>query len=158
MLPVQSNERFSAAMREPMNVWPVRSKSPQRSWLASSGGPSADFSTDLRDDLYVGVERVHDAVAAGEELVILDARPGSDYLAGHISGSISVPFYRMSEALPLLPQDRWIVTYCGCPHMLSGEAAADLQAAGFTLVAVLDEGYYTWLGAGYATTSGPSRY
>ena len=126
--------------------------------LIGVGGPAADFSGDLTDDLYVSVERVHSAVTAGEELVILDARPGSDYLAGHISGSISVPFYRMAEATPLLPQDRWIVTYCGCPHMLSGEAAAELQAAGFTLVAVLDEGYYSWVGAGHPNTTGTSRY
>ena len=126
--------------------------------LIGSGGPAADFSVDLRDDLYVSVERVHAAVTAGEELIILDARPGSDYLSEHISGAVSVPFYRMDLAIPVLPQDRWIVTYCGCPHMISGEAAADLQDAGFDLVAVLDEGYYGWAGANYPVTSGTSRY
>jgi len=126
--------------------------------LIGSNGLAADFTADLRDGLYVGVERVHSAVQAGEELVILDARPGSDYLAGHISGAISAPFYRMDQAIALLPQDRWIVAYCGCPHQLSVEAASQLQAAGFTQVAVLDEGYYNWLAAGYSTTIGTSRY
>jgi len=126
--------------------------------LINPGGVPADFAADLGKGLFVGVEQVHQSVIAGEELVILDARPGSDYLAGHISGAVSVPFYRMNEALAVLPQDRWIVTYCGCPHPLSGEAAESLVAAGFTLVAVLDEGYYTWLGSSYPTTTGASRY
>jgi len=126
--------------------------------LINPGGTPADFSADLTSGLFVGVDRVYQSVAAGEELIVLDARPGSDYLAGHISGSISVPFYRMDEAIGLLPQDRWIITYCGCPHTLSSEAATSLQAAGFTQVAVLDEGYYTWLGNGHPTTSGSTRY
>ena len=126
--------------------------------LINPGGTPADLAADLREGRFVSVERVVQSITAGEELVVLDARPGSDYLLGHISGSVSVPFYRMTDALKLLPQDRWIVTYCGCPHTLSGEATDSLLAAGFTQVAVLDEGYYTWLGNGHPTTTGPERY
>ena len=90
--------------------------------------------------------------------MLLDARPGSDYLAGHISGAVSVPFYRLDEAIGLLPQDRWIVTYCGCPHALSSQAVDGLQAAGYTNVAVLDEGYYAWLGDDRPITTGTERY
>tara|TARA_Y100001968_G_scaffold275717_1_gene269583 strand:+ start:306 stop:1235 length:930 start_codon:yes stop_codon:yes gene_type:complete len=126
--------------------------------LIGAGGPAADFSDQLRDGRFVSMSEVHDALLAGQEFIILDARPGSDYLTEHISGAISAPFYRMEEAIAVLPHDRWIVTYCGCPHTLSGDAVDSLLAAGFSQAAVLDEGYYGWLSAGYPISSGSERY
>jgi len=126
--------------------------------LLGIGGAPADFAAVLQGGRFVAVEQVWDAYDAGYEFVLLDARPGSDYLASHISGAVSVPFYRMDEALGLLPQERWIISYCGCPHALSGEAADALLAAGFTRVAVLDEGFYEWLADGHPTTSGTARF
>lgn len=111
-------------------------------------------SLTLIDDLYAPAAEVAAALDAGAEMVVLDVRTPSDYLLGHVTGSVSVPFYEIGNAAPELSQDVWIVLYCGCPHTLSGQAAAELQALGFTKIAVLDEGYFGWVDAAHPITVG----
>ena len=82
-------------------------------------------------------------------MVLLDARAHGDYLYGHISGAISLPFYLLRDYIDELPQDTWIINYCGCPHAVSGRAYDALKEAGFEKTAVLDEGYYVWRDRGY---------
>jgi len=123
--------------------------------LINPGGPLAEFDP---DGLYIPADEVYVAVEAGEQLVILDARPDSDYLFGHIDGASSVPFYDASAAAPVLPQDTWLIAYCGCPHAISSQAAEDLLAAGHTKVGVIDEGYYYWIEQGYPVARGRERY
>ena len=119
------------------------------------GGPPATFQP---DGLYVSADEVHQAIEEGKSLVIADARPPSDYLFGHISGAVSVPFYEADLAAEVLPEDLWVLTYCGCPHAISTQAAESLLAAGRTQVAVIDEGYYYWVEQGYPVSRGRERY
>lgn len=119
------------------------------------GGPPATFNP---DGLYVSADEVHQAIEEGKSLVIADARPPSDYLFGHISGAVSVPFYEAELAADQLPEDLWILTYCGCPHAISTQAAESLIAAGRTQVGVIDEGYYYWVEQGYPVSRGRDRY
>lgn len=107
---------------------------------------------EIRDDRYVSIHAVHASLEAGESLALIDARPTADFLTSHITGAQNIPFYRIEEFVDELPRDRWIVAYCGCPHAVSGQAADALLAAGFTQVAVLDEGFYEWEDAGYPVT------
>ena len=93
-------------------------------------------------------------MSAGESLIIIDARPRADYLTSHLAGSLSIPFYEIERYLDALPRDYFIITYCGCPHAVSGQAADALLAAGFAKVAVLDEGYYFWADQGWPLESG----
>jgi mono/diheme cytochrome c family protein/rhodanese-related sulfurtransferase len=124
-------------------------------WI-NPGGPQPDFS--LIDGRFVPADDVHNAIVAGQKMVILDARPGGDYIISHIAGATSVPFYRIADAVDHLPRDAWIITYCGCPHALSGRALDELRAAGFTQTAVLDEGFYVWRDRGYPVARGRTRY
>ena len=126
--------------------------------LINEGGDPADFSEQLREDRFVPAAVVHEAMASGESLVLLDARPHSDYLAGHISGAIALPFYLIESNLNLLPTDQWVVTYCGCPHAISGQALDILKENGFDKVAVLDEGFYYWEDYPYPVSRGRERY
>jgi len=122
-----------------------------RAPLHPDGAP-ADFT--LREDRFVPGEQVHAAMEAGENFVLVDARPTADYLGGHIEGAVSVPFYDVERAITDLPRDLWIVTYCGCPHAVSGQARDALAEAGFERVAVLDEGFYWWQDQGYPVREG----
>ena len=88
-------------------------------------------------------------------MVILDARPPADYVTEHIAGASSVPFYASEEAVELLPEDTWIVSYCACPHAESDALAEALKAHGFDQVKVLDEGFPAWKEGGHPITSGP---
>ena len=104
---------------------------------------------------YLGVNDLHGAIEAGFRLILLDARPTSDYLLEHISGAVSVPFFQVSEVVDQLPMDTWIVCYCGCPHEESGLAADALIALGYDKVKVLDEGFFVWKDSGFPVSTGP---
>lgn len=116
-------------------------------------GPEPSF--ELREDRFVSSMQVYEAMRSGVRFTLIDARPAADYLDEHIEGAISLPFYQVEEYGPLLPSDAFTITYCGCPHAVSGQAADALKALGFDRVAVLDEGFYEWRDTfGYPTLSG----
>jgi thiosulfate/3-mercaptopyruvate sulfurtransferase len=61
-----------------------------------------------------GEERKHDAIVSGawleqqshrEDLVVLDVRAAADYAAGHIPGSVSIPFDAMASAWSVMRND-----------------------------------------------------
>lgn len=118
--------------------------------VLNPGGPEPA----LGDVRHVPVDTVKAELDRGAAMVLLDARPPADYLHGHIAGAVSVPFYAVAQFVEQLPRDRWIVTYCACPHAESGEAADVLEANGFTRVRVLDEGVRVWAARGYPMREG----
>lgn len=89
----------------------------------------------------------------GAKMMLLDARVPSDYLALHIEGAVSVPFYDPAPYVDQLPRDTWLVCYCGCPHAESGQLARQLRELGFRKVTVLDEGLYVWQERGFPVTT-----
>ena len=87
-----------------------------------------------------------------QEARIADARGSSQYERARIAGAV------LSTAPPQTPDDDpvadWsksdrIVTYCGCPHHLSGLRAAQLIDNGYEDVYALDDGFGAWLDRGY---------
>ena len=99
-------------------------------------------------------------------MVILDARPTSDWLIRRLPGSLPVPYYMVTsndahdpDMAPLatrLPRDgTWILAYCGCPHAASGAVMDALRDMGFERTAVIDEGVWHWIDQDYPTESGP---
>lgn len=116
------------------------------------GGPPPPFEPEGR---FIGVDQVHQAIVDGQELALLDARPPSDYVISHITGARSVPAYDGAAFLPQLPPEHWYVTYCGCPHAISGQLYDLLKDQGYPKVKVLDEGFFVWQERGYPTTVGP---
>ncbi|PRQ08931.1 c-type cytochrome [Enhygromyxa salina] len=115
-------------------------------------GPDPEFT--LVDGRYIGVDAVKAALDAGAKMILLDARPHADFVEGHLAGAVSIPFFDLELVIDELPQDVWIINYCGCPHAVSGQSFDALDAAGFGQIAVLDEGYYEWVERGYPTAQG----
>jgi cytochrome c oxidase cbb3-type subunit 3/ubiquinol-cytochrome c reductase cytochrome c subunit len=103
---------------------------------------------------FVPVDSVKAELDRGATLVLIDARPGSDYVASHVTGAISVPFYEVEPYMAQIPRERFIVTYCGCPHAESGRVRDTLKQNGYPRVAVMDEGFYAWRDRGYPVKSG----
>ena len=122
--------------------------------ILNPAGPEPDFEEGER---FVGVDKVNEAMELGARMALLDARPSSDYLLEHITGAVSLPFYSAEDYVDELPKDVWLVVYCGCPHAESGQVADILEAAGFTTVKVLDEGFYEWKARGYPITTGATN-
>ncbi len=117
-------------------------------------GPPPSFPP-LREGLYVGVDKVQAELRRGARLVLLDARPTSDWMLAHIPGALPVPYYDVDKMVSSLPRDdTFIVAYCSCPHAASGQVVSELRSRGFKNTAVLDEGIFVWMERGYPVTTG----
>lgn len=121
--------------------------------VLNPGGAEPAFDASAR---FVPADAIKAALDQGSSFVIADARPPADYAGGHVAGAISVPFYRVEAFLPEIPKDRFVITYCSCPHAESGEAARVFRSNGYPRVAVLDEGFAVWRSRGYPVRSGPA--
>ncbi len=118
-------------------------------------GEHADF--ELREGRYVASEDLARAIENGRRLVILDARPPSDYVRFHVVGAIPSPYYAVSDVMDRLPRDgTWVIAYCACPHAASGRVMDYLRDHDFEHTAVIDEGVLHWNDEGFPVVTGPS--
>jgi mono/diheme cytochrome c family protein/rhodanese-related sulfurtransferase len=115
-------------------------------------GKAPEFT--LRDHRYVGVEEVNRALQQHRKLVIVDARPASEWRSTHIVTAISIPHYKV-DRIDEIPTDATIVAYCACPHHLSGAVVDSLRAHGREHAYVLDEGVLEWERRGYPIVAAP---
>lgn len=114
-------------------------------------GMAPDFA--LRLGRYASVADVAKAYAEKRRLIMIDARPTSDYLRLHIPGAISVPYFDMRD-LDKVPNDgTWVVSYCVCPHEESGRILEELRKRGYPNTAILDEGLFVWTKQGHPTAA-----
>jgi rhodanese-related sulfurtransferase len=81
------------------------------------GDRSQPEPVDMRDLL----QRVR-----SNEVIVLDARPVSEYEAGHIDGAISVPVDELQSRLRTLPSDKEYVAYCRGPYCVYADRAVEL--------------------------------
>ena len=110
-------------------------------------GAQASFT--LRDDRYVSAEQVKRALDKKQRIVILDARPASEWIQLRIPGAISFPHHELANADRIPNDGTWIVAYCACPHHASGEVVDALRKRDYPKTAVLDEGILVWRNLGY---------
>jgi cytochrome c oxidase cbb3-type subunit III len=101
-----------------------------------------------REDRFVPVDTVAAALKAGKKMVLIDARPPSEWRRVHIQGAVSIPYHDMKR-LAEIPKGAWVVAYCACPHHLSGDVVDELKRQGHTRAYVLDEGINVWHQRGY---------
>ncbi len=125
--------------------------------LGAPGAQAPAFHLEGR--WYVSARELRAALSADQRLILLDARPMSDWLAGHLPGSLPVPFYSDHASLSRIPDDgTWIVVYCGCPHAAADRVAQRLSERGITTLSVLDEGFWFWKDNGFPVVTGPERF
>jgi len=154
------NERQIAAVVAYLRSWasPVQPLPPIRKAATAAPVPEGPIvlnpkgkppTFNLRDSRFVPAAEVKQALEEKRRIVIVDARPPSDWLVEHIPGAISLPYYD-SKALDRIPNDgTWVVAYCACPHHASGEVVDELRRRGYPHTAVLDEGILVWRDLGY---------
>jgi mono/diheme cytochrome c family protein/rhodanese-related sulfurtransferase len=131
----------------------VRPPDPRAAVLHPQAAPAA---LTAREGRFVAAADVAAALRAGQRMVLLDARPVSDWQRGHLPGALPVPFYDGVEAiLPHIPKDGTpVIAYCACPHAASGTVVDALRAAGVKAAYVLDEGVLVWAAQGYPLAVG----
>lgn len=134
---------------KPVDPLPARTYDPL---VVNQGGPAPNFPTEGR---FIAVDAVKTELDRGAAMILVDARPPADYVAEHIQGAISVPFYEVEQHVSKLPKNMWIVSYCGCPHAESGVVYDALKKHGYTQIKVLDEGFGLWKQKQYPRKTGP---
>jgi cytochrome c oxidase cbb3-type subunit III len=128
--------------KEPLIINP-KSKDPVWKKLRSDPGS--------KDPRYVSVDEVKQALSDKRRIIIVDARPPSDWMRAHIAGAVSIPYHDMKR-LEQVPQDAWVIAYCACPHHLSGIVVDELRKRGHKRALILDEGVLEWHRRGYPMT------
>ena len=139
--------RSLARPLEPNRLPPPTGKEPL---FAYPHGRAPEFA--IKEDRFVGVDEVDHALQQHRKLVIVDARPESEWMTTHITGAVSIPHYHL-QRLGEIPKDAWVIAYCACPHHLSGVVVDSLRARGYPHAFVLDEGILEWERRGYPIVS-----
>ncbi|MBZ0171552.1 MAG: rhodanese-like domain-containing protein [Phycisphaerales bacterium] len=132
------------------------------------GKPKTDTSTEPGDgnaafgtgegkiDLQLA-STLHEKFMAGEPVLFLDARLRSDFEDGRIVGALHMPHARLSggEGLDELAmfaspgEGMLLVIYCtGGDCEASEDSAILLDAAGYTNIAIMADGYDDWAASG----------
>ncbi|HSN25408.1 MAG TPA: c-type cytochrome [Kofleriaceae bacterium] len=126
-------------------------------FINPQGKPPTDFKLTAdpgQKPRYVSADQVKKAFDEKRKMIIIDARPPSDWMKVHITGAVSIPYHEMSR-LDEIPKDAWVIAYCACPHHLSGIVADELQKRGYPHALVLDEGILEWHRRGYPVVAAP---
>jgi rhodanese-related sulfurtransferase/DNA-binding transcriptional ArsR family regulator len=92
--------------------------------------------------------------ARSKQVVILDTRPASEYVAGHITGAISVPVDDLQRRLQQLTKGKEYVAYCRGPYCVYADRAVELLRANGRRARRLLDGFPEWRAAGLPVASG----
>src|SRR2546425_10940783 len=79
--------------------------------------------------------------ARSKQVVILDTRPASEYVAGHIAGAISVPVDDLQRRLQQLSKGKEYVAYCRGPYCVYADHAVEILRANGRRARRLIEGF-----------------
>jgi DNA-binding transcriptional ArsR family regulator/rhodanese-related sulfurtransferase len=96
----------------------------------------------------VGMQELLERMRSSD-VIVLDARPASEYEAGHIAGAISVPIDELQERLRSLPSDKEYVAYCRGPYCVYADRAVELLTKSRRRARRLMEGFPEWRAAGF---------
>lgn len=126
-------------------------------YVSNPDGKRPKFS--LKENRYVPMEQVAEALKNKNKLVILDTRTSSEWHNAHIPGAVPIPYYISEKevAKDLPNDDTWIIAYCSCPHAASDKIIDMLRSQGFKYTAVIDEGFFNWINAGYPVVGGKTN-
>lgn len=92
--------------------------------------------------------------ARSKRVVILDTRPASEYVAGHIAGAISVPVDDLQRRLKELTRGKEYVAYCRGPYCVYADRAVEILRAHGRRARRLLDGFPEWRSAGLPVESG----
>jgi len=106
-----------------------------------------DYFGDRSDPEPVRMEELLSRARSGD-VVIVDARPAHEFMAGHIAGAISIPVDELQTKLRKLPRRKEYVAYCRGPYCVYADRAVELLRASGRRARRLSEGFPEWKAAG----------
>ncbi len=95
--------------------------------------------------------------ARSKDVIVLDARPASEYEAGHIANAISVPIDELQGRLRSLPKDKEYVAYCRGPYCVYADRAVELLVKSRRQARRLAGGFPEWRAAGFPVSQNDMR-
>jgi rhodanese-related sulfurtransferase/DNA-binding transcriptional ArsR family regulator len=95
----------------------------------------------------ISVEEVRKGIDR-DEIVLIDARPKDEYLAGHLPDAVSLPIDILTNRIDELPLGKLMVAYCRGPYCADADEALILLSAYGYPVKRLEEGIAEWRQAG----------
>jgi hydroxyacylglutathione hydrolase len=108
---------------------------------AVAGFPTANVPT-------MTMKELHERLKAGEDLMVLDVRQDSEWLAGHLPGALHIENGRLPyDDLPL-PQDRPIAVHCARGNRAMAGISV-LRRRGYTNLIQVKDGFAAWAAAGF---------
>lgn len=90
------------------------------------------------------------------DLLVVDVRPGAEYVAGHIRGAISIPVHDLPSRLGQLPEGLDVVAYCRGPYCVFADDAVRFLAEQGFRAARLEDGFPEWAEARLPVAQGDS--
>lgn len=88
------------------------------------------------------------------DVVVLDVRPRSEYVAGHVAGARSVPVDELSRRIGELDAGGEIVAYCRGPYCVFADDAVRLLRRKGLSAERLEDGFPEWRDAGLPVAFG----
>ena len=82
------------------------------------------------------------------KVVLIDVRPGEEFVAGHIAGARSMPIDELGTLVRELGQDREVIAYCRGPYCVYADDAVRILHARGIRARRLDVGYPEWRSRG----------
>ncbi|MEM7208695.1 MAG: rhodanese-like domain-containing protein [Pseudomonadota bacterium] len=102
---------------------------------------------------FISAADVLGRIESSEKQWLFDVRNKVSFAELHIESALSLPYGKFDQktlaSIEGLSLNSPIVTYCGCPHTLSGFAAEQIAQFGYTDVRVLHEGFFYWRDNGF---------
>jgi DNA-binding transcriptional ArsR family regulator/rhodanese-related sulfurtransferase len=92
--------------------------------------------------------------ARSKQVVILDTRPASEYIAGHIPGALSIPVDDLQRRLRELARTKEYVAYCRGPYCIYADQAVEILRANGRRARRLVEGFPEWRLSGFPVSDG----
>lgn len=96
-------------------------------------------------EVKITVAQAKEIIGENEELLILDTRTQEEYNAGHIEGTILIPYNKLEMNLDELDgyEDKPILVYCRTGNR-SAVAVQTLIDNGFNKIYHMNQGYSRW--------------
>ena len=104
----------------------------------------------------MAVSALRERLSEADDLLILDVREPNEWEAGHIPGSVNIPFYQVRGRSDMLERTRRIAIICATGHR-STIAASVLRALGFEQVYNVVGGMAAWMQVEAADTTPMGR-
>ena len=92
--------------------------------------------------------------ARAKDVVSLDTRPATEYIAGHIPGAISVPVDDLKRRLQELTKGKTYVAYCRGPYCVYADRAVEMLQSHGRRARRLTGGLPEWRDAGHPVAAG----